>query len=103
MGIQSLNDIVNDYSSLRNTNVNDNVEKQRKSQHEIDRADRIADYLCKKIGSRDARAFYCKASYYLSEDTIYRCLEIALKGRVPVKYLSWLLKNELRRTNASRG
>ena len=104
MGIQSLNDIVNDYSSKRNYNVNDNVAKERHSPEERARADRIADYLCSKIGSRGARAFYCKAAYQLSDDVIYDCLEKAKKGRSPVKYLSWLLKQNLgpKNTNASR-
>lgn len=105
MGIQSLNDIVNDYSSKRKYNVNDNVAKERYSPEEIARADRIADYLCDKIGSRGARAFYCEAAYHLSEDVIYDCLEIALKkGRNPLKYLSWLLKQNLgpKNTNAGR-
>lgn len=105
MGIQSLNDIVNDYSSKRKYNANDNVTKERYSPEEIARADRIADYLCDKIGSRGARVFYCEAAYHLSEDVIYDCLEIALKkGRNPLKYLSWLLKQNLgpKNTNAGR-
>ncbi len=101
MGIQSINDIVNDYSYKRNNNVNDNVDRP-KSRAELQRADMIADTVCRKIGSTGARAFYCKAAYALSEDTIYGCVEKALKGRCPVKYLSWLLSQELRRTNAGR-
>lgn len=45
MGIQSLNDIVNEFSLKRNNNVNDNVAKERYTPEEIARADRIADYL----------------------------------------------------------
>ena len=100
MGIQSINDIVNEVSLKRKYNVNDNDERP-KTPEQIDRADRIADKVCEMIGATGARAFYCKAAYQLSEDQIYRCVEIAQKGRSPVKYLSWLLKHELRR--ASRG
>lgn len=96
MGIQSLNDIVNEHSFNRNCNANDNVVKERRSRDEIARADRIADYLCRKIGSTGARTFYCEEAYHLSDDIIYECLKIAIKkGRTPVKYLSWLLKQNL--------
>lgn len=100
MGFQSINDIVNENFLKRKSNVNDNVDRKR-SREEIQRADRIADNVCRKIGSSGARAFYCKAAYQLSEDTIYSCVETALKGRDPVKYLSWLLSHELRSKNAS--
>lgn len=83
MGIQSFNDIVNDYSLKRNYNANDNVGR-RKTPAEVDR---IADKVCKMIGSTDIRAFYCKAAYKLSENKMYVCAEIALKGREPAKYL----------------
>ena len=88
MGIQDINDIVNEYSFKRNNN---DIVQRPKSRQEIERADRIADIVCRKIGSSGARAFYCKAAYELSED----------QGRCPVKYLSWLLSHQLR-TNASR-
>ena len=58
--------------------------------------------ICEMIGSTDARAFYCKAAYKLSENKMYVCAEIALKGREPAKYLSWLLSQELRGNNVSR-
>lgn len=45
MGIQSINDIVNEISFKRNNN--DNVGR-RKAQAEIERADRLADYACEK-------------------------------------------------------
>lgn len=88
MGPQSLNDIVNEVSLKRkyNVNVNDNDERP-KTPEQIVRADRIADKVCEMIGATGARAFYCKAAYQLSEDQIYRCVEIAQKGRSPVKYL----------------
>ena len=41
----------------------------------------------KMIGSTDARAFYCKAAYKLSENKMCVRAEIALKGREPAKYL----------------
>lgn len=100
MGKPSTNDIGIGNSLIGNNN--DNVRK-RKTREEIARADRIADYVCRKMGSDNAREFYCKAAYSLSEDQIINCMELALrKGRNPIKYLSWLLSNELRRTNANR-
>lgn len=100
MGKPSTNDI--DIGNFLSGNNNDNVRK-RKSREDIARADRIADYICRKMGNDGAREFYCKAAYSLSEDQIFSCLEIAQrKGRDPIKYLSWLLSNELRRTNANR-
>ena len=100
MGKPSTNDI--DIGNFPLGNNNDNVRK-RKSREDIARADRIADYICRKMGSDGAREFYCKAAYSLSEDQIFSCLETAQrKGRDPIKYLSWLLSNELRRTNANR-
>ena len=98
MGNPSINDIVNGYSFKRNNNVN---VQRPKTRQEIERADRIADIVCRKIGSSGARAFYCKAAFELSEDQIYSLVEKALKGRCPVKYLSWLLSHQLG-TNASR-
>lgn len=100
----STNDNDIEDSSLRNNSGIDNVNiGRRRSSAEIARADRIADYICQKIGSNRAREFYCKAAYRLSEDQIIKCMEIAQrKGRDPIKYLSWLLSNELRRTNAIR-
>lgn len=97
MGIQSINDIVNEVSLKRNYNVNDNVDKL-KTPEQIDRADCIADKVCQMIGSTGARAFYCKAAYRLSEDKIYSCVEIAKKGRDPLRYLSWLLKHEIKKS-----
>lgn len=90
MGIQSINDIVNDLPFKRNYNVNANVGR-RKTPAEVDR---IADKICEMIGSTNARAFYCKAAYKLSENKMYMCAEIALKGREPAKYLSWPLSPE---------
>lgn len=100
----STNDNDIEHSSLRNNNDNDNDNVgKRRSSAEIARADRIADYVCQRMGSNSAREFYCKAAYTLSEDQIIRCMETAQrKGRNPIKYLSWLLSNELRRTNAIR-
>lgn len=79
---------------------NDNVGR-RKTQAEIERADRLADYACKKIGSRGAREFYCKAAYELSDAIFIDCAETAVnKGRNPTKYLSWLLSYQLRSKNS---
>ncbi len=84
MGIQSINDIVNDLPFKKNYNVNLD---SRKTPAEVDR---IVDKVCEMIGNTDSRAFYCKAAYKLSENKMYVCAEIALKGREPAKYLSWL-------------
>lgn len=100
MGKPSTNDI--DIGNSLIGNNNDNV-KRRRTPAEIARADQIADYVCRKMNNYGAREFYCKAAYALSEDQIYSCVETALrKGRDPVLLLSWLLSNELRRTNANR-
>lgn len=63
-GNSGINNIVNDLSFKRKHNVNDNVGR-RKTPAEVDR---IADKVCGMIGSTDARAFYCKAAYRLSEN-----------------------------------
>ena len=98
MGIQAIGDIVNEISFKRNNN--DNVGR-RKTQAEIERADRLADYACEKIGSRGAREFYCKAAYELSDAIFIDCVETAVsKGRNPTKYLSWLLSYQLRSKNS---
>lgn len=99
MGIQAIGDIVNEVSFKRNNN--DNVVGRRKTQAEIERADRLADYACKKIGSRGAREFYCKAAYELSDAIFIDCVETAInKGKNPTKYLSWLLSYQLRSKNS---
>lgn len=97
MEIQPIGDIVNGISFKRNNN--DNVGR-RKTQAEIDRADRLADYACDKIGSRGARTFYCKAAYELSDAEFVDCVETAMKGRDRIKYLSWLLSHQLRSKNS---
>ena len=98
MGIQAIGDIVNETSLKRNNN--DNVGR-RKTQAEIERADRLADYACEKNGSRGAREFYCKAAYDLSDAIFIDCVETAInKGRNPAKYLSWLLSYQLRSKNS---
>lgn len=82
-------------------NNNDNVGR-RKTQAEIEGADRLADCDCEKIGGRGAREFYCRAAYKLSENKMYVCAEIAFKGREPARYPSWLLSQELRGNKVSR-
>lgn len=63
--------------------INDNVGRH-KTPAEVDR---IADKICEMTGSTDARAFYCKAAYKLSENKMCVRAEIAIKGREPAKYL----------------
>jgi hypothetical protein len=96
MGIHIINDIVNDLPFKKNYNVNVG---SRKTPAEVDR---IIDKVCEMISSTGSRAFYCKAAYKLSENKMYMCAEIALKGREPAKYLSWLLSQELRENNVSQ-
>lgn len=84
MGIQAIGDIVNETSLKRNNNVG-----RCKTQAEIERADRLANYACEKNSSRGAREFYCKAAYDLSDAIFIDCVETAIdKGRNPTKYLS---------------
>lgn len=98
MGIQAIGDIVNETSLKRNNN--DNVGRC-KTQAEIERADRLADYACEKNGSHGAREFYCKAAYDLSDAIFIDCVETAInKGRNPAKYLSWLLSYQLGSKNS---
>ena len=57
MGIQAIGDIVNEISFKRNNN--DNVWR-RKAQAEIERADRLADYACKKLAVAEQGSFTAK-------------------------------------------
>lgn len=96
----SNNDNVIGNSSLRNNNVYDNVSDRVRG------VDLKAQHLSSKLGNegdRIAYKLYCKAFYTLSEDKVWSLYELAkTKGRDPVKYLSWLLSNEIRRSNIGR-
>ncbi len=102
MSESTYNDNVNGYSD-KNSNVIDNDRGSSRRQ----RADRIAKHICRKMGNDGddvAYRLYCKAAYNLSECKIWNAVELAqAKGRHPAKYLSWLLTQEIRRTNANRG
>ena len=87
------NDIDSGNFSKRNNNGNDNGEIRR------NRVDNLATHCCEKMGNRGDRVaykLYCKAFYQLSESCVWECVELATnKGRIPAKYLSWLLTREL--------
>lgn len=97
MEIPSINVIVSGNSSKKNNNVYVNVSERVRS------VDAKAAHLARKIGNEDneiAYKLYCKAFYVLSEDKVWSIYELAKKtGRDPVKYLSWLLSNEIRRAS----
>lgn len=48
----------------------------------IDRVDRIADRLVRKLNAPECRAFFCKCAYALSENDIELLLENAMKPTV---------------------
>ena len=69
MGIQSINDIVNDLPFKKNYNVNVG---SRKTPAEVDQ---IIDKVCEMISSTDSRAFYCKAAYKLYQKIKCMCAQ----------------------------
>ena len=89
-------DNVTSFRSIQRHCFNDNDNRNRA-------IDERADAVCRKMGnSGDEIAFklYCKAFNHLSEATVWDCVELASsKGRTPVKYLSWLLRQELIKVN----
>lgn len=48
----------------------------------INRADRIADRLVRKLSAPECRPFFCKCAYVLSEDDIETLLESATKPNI---------------------
>lgn len=94
---------VNDNGNFqrKSSMINDNDRETKKRRISADEVDRIADNICEKMGSRNeiARMLYCKAAWNLPQSKIWQCVEIAKeKGRNPLKYLSFLLKDELNKT-----
>lgn len=89
----SNNDIVNSFKEFPLSNVNDRCRQ----------VDNEAMAVCRKMGNegdRIAFKLYCKAFYHLAPVTIWNSVELAReKGRSPVKYLSWLLTEELEKCN----
>lgn len=74
-----------------NVNVNnDNVNLKQRTEAQVDA---IANDVMQKLGaSRDYRSFYCKIAWKLSDATIYNNLELALRGKNPARYFTWLCK-----------
>ena len=86
MGIQAIGDIVNETSLKRNNN--DNVGRC-KTQSEIERADRLADYACEKMVVTEQGSFTAKRLMIYLMLSIIDCVETDInKGRNPAKYLS---------------
>jgi hypothetical protein len=72
--------------------INDIVNLKSRTETQVDT---IADDLIKKLGvDTSFRPFYCKVGWKLSDATIYNNLEIALKGKSPAKYFTWLCKRQ---------
>lgn len=102
--ISSINDIVNSNRNYHWIIDNDRQSVTRKGVQRITRdkyrqADETAYAIERKIGNTGdeiAHKLYCKASYSLAPATIWNYVEIALKGRSPARYLSWLLSRELK-------
>lgn len=59
------------------------------------RVDRIADRLIEKLNNESGRLFYCKVGWSLSEAQIENNLEIALKGKDPKRYFTWLCMKDM--------
>lgn len=57
--------------------------------------DSKADYLVTKLNNPDSRRYYCKVAQKLTEADIARNLEIALSGRNPQRYFTWLCNRQL--------
>lgn len=75
-----------------NYNAMNNVVKNLISS---DKADLIADKLCDQLGNQQYRAFYCKVAYTLPESQIWSSLEVALRGKNPARYFTWLVKKQM--------
>lgn len=79
--------------ALLNKYYNDNV-KQNINNNVID-IENKADYLVSKLNNPESRPYYCKVAMNLSEADIARNLEIALTGRNPQRYFTWLCNRQL--------
>lgn len=78
-------------------NVNDNVKKTLKNNVIVNESEvnLIASKLSDKLNNPNGRLFYCKVAWQLPEAQIWSNLELALTGRDPKRYFSWLCKREL--------
>ena len=79
-------------SVINSVNYNDIV-KSNKTETEVNL---LADKLAKQLNNPSGRLFYCKVGWKLSEATINRNLELALKGNSPARYFTWLCKRDLK-------
>lgn len=71
-------------------NVNDNVKPPGRTENQVNA---IAARLVDALDNPDARLFYCKVAWQLSEAQIQNNLEIALRShRSPQRYFTWLCK-----------
>lgn len=57
--------------------------------------DYIADKLSRSLNNPGGRLYYCKIAWKLPESVVWSNLEIALAGRDPRKYFTWLCEREL--------
>lgn len=80
--IELINDIDNEKYTMR----------KGKSSSEIDS---IADQLVECFANPSARSYYCKVAQRLSEATIWNNVEIAKRGRSPVRYFTWLCQKAM--------
>lgn len=71
--------------------IDNDIEKyskrQGKSTTEIDH---MADQLVELFNNPGYRSYYCKVAAALSTGTIQNNIELAMRGREPARYFSWL-------------
>ena len=84
---------------LNRNNVNDNDSKRLKNNVIVNvdkvQTDVIAEKLVDKLQNPGGRMFYCKVAWHIPENKVWYYLDIALTGRDPRKYFSWLCKQDM--------
>src|SRR6478752_543861 len=75
-------------SSIELINVIDNEKYTKRPGKSTREIDNIADQLVECFANPGARSYYCKVAQRLSEATIWNNVEIAKRGRAPVRYFT---------------
>jgi hypothetical protein len=93
----SNNVIDNEYINNINTNNNDNDSNNKYiyKTNVIDNVDRIADRLVEKLHNPGSRRYYCLVAKTLPENILWSNLELAMRGRSPQRYFTWLCQRSL--------
>lgn len=71
---------------------NDNV--KTKLSNSVNDIDSKADYIVSKLNNPTSRPYYCKVAMKLSEAQINQNLELAMGGRDPRRYFTWLCNRQ---------